>query len=116
MGGIRNNLVVSKCADYPARMNDEEIRKLAKNRLKAQLDFRSIVWVWFGVSALLIVIWFLTSPGGYFWPAWAMLGIGVAVVAQAFNAYGPGSRFVTEDDITAEVERLKRQPRNSTKS
>ena len=31
------------------------------------------------VMLLLVAIWLLTTPGGYFWPIWPMLGWGLAV-------------------------------------
>ncbi|HLH23272.1 MAG TPA: DUF1707 domain-containing protein [Chloroflexota bacterium] len=34
---------------------------------------------------LLVTIWLLTSPGGYFWPIWAMLGWGFAVAVHAVS-------------------------------
>jgi hypothetical protein len=34
------------------------------------------------VMVLLVVIWLLTSPGGYFWPMWPMLGWGIALMKQ----------------------------------
>lgn len=88
-------------------MDDEEIRKLARRRLKAKADFRNLLWVWLVISVLLIVIWFMTSPGGYFWPIWAILGIGVAVVFQAIEAFGTRN-YITESDVDAEVDRLNR--------
>ncbi|WP_213815744.1 2TM domain-containing protein [Glaciihabitans sp. dw_435] len=88
-------------------MNEEEIRTLARRRLKARADFTALLWVWLVVSVFLIVIWWMTSPGGYFWPIWAILGIGVAVVFQAIEAYGT-RRYITESDVDAEVERLNR--------
>jgi len=35
------------------------------------------------VMLLLVAIWFFTTPGGYFWPIWPILGWGIAVVAHA---------------------------------
>jgi hypothetical protein len=34
------------------------------------------------VMALLVTIWLLTSPGGYFWPVWPMLGWGIGVASH----------------------------------
>lgn len=87
--------------------NDDELREWARKSLKKKQDFKQLVGVWFGVSALLTVIWLMTGQG-YFWPVWAMLGIGVAVFFTALDAYGPGfKKGITEADIDAEVERLK---------
>jgi hypothetical protein len=35
------------------------------------------------VMALLVAIWLVTTPGGYFWPIWPMLGWGFADAAHA---------------------------------
>jgi hypothetical protein len=35
------------------------------------------------VMVLLVAIWFFTTPGGYFWPIWPLLGWGIAVAAHA---------------------------------
>jgi signal transduction histidine kinase len=31
------------------------------------------------IGAFLVAVWALTTPGGYFWPAWALLGLAIAV-------------------------------------
>jgi Domain of unknown function (DUF1707)/2TM domain len=41
------------------------------------------------VSLLLVAIWAL-SGGGYFWPAWAMLGWGFALVSHGLRVLLPG--------------------------
>jgi Domain of unknown function (DUF1707) len=40
------------------------------------------------IAATLIAIWALTNFGGYFWPAWPIFGLAVALGWQAFNLYG----------------------------
>jgi signal transduction histidine kinase len=37
-----------------------------------------------GASGLLILIWALTSPGGYFWPVWPMLAFGAPLAIHAW--------------------------------
>jgi hypothetical protein len=89
-------------------MNDEELREFARKRLKKQADFKQYLWVWLGVSILLTVIWFLSSPGGYFWPIWVIFGMGIAAVLTGLDAAGKlGGKPITSADIDAEVERLK---------
>jgi hypothetical protein len=34
------------------------------------------------VNVMLIVIWLLTTPGGYFWPMWPMMGWGIGLAAH----------------------------------
>lgn len=86
--------------------NDDELRSIAAKRLKARADFYSYLLVWLGVSILLTVIW-AASGMGYFWPGWAIGGMGVAALFQAIGVFGPRG-VITESAIDAEVERLKK--------
>lgn len=48
---------------------------------------------WLGLVALLVAVWALTTPGGYFWPVWPALGTGSCLlgqVAAARGVAGPG--------------------------
>ena len=40
------------------------------------------------VMVLLVAIWLITTPGGYFWPIWPILGWGVAVAVHAVTRRG----------------------------
>ena len=90
---------------------EDDLRKIAKKRLKAQADFKQFLGIWLGVSVLLVAIWTFTSfTAGYpiyFWPAWPIGGMGVAAFFIGLDAYGPGQRGITESDIDREVERLR---------
>jgi hypothetical protein len=81
----------------------DNARELAIQRLKLKQDFKGMLAG--GVFAVLvcIVIWLL-GDGGYFWPIWVILGIGIAVVVQAWKAYGPSNR-ITEADVQREMEK-----------
>ena len=59
-----------------------------------------IIWV------LLIVIWAVTGQG-YFWPIWAIIGMGIALAFMGFDAYrSPTSDHPTDAQITDEMKRL----------
>ena len=98
-------------ADYRWAMDNDELRKLAKRRLKAQADFKQYLWIWLGVSVLLLAIWGITSLTAgtfiYFWPAWPIFGMGIAAFFMGIDAYR-GQHIITEADIDAEVERISR--------
>jgi uncharacterized membrane protein len=90
-------------------ISDDGFRKFAKRKLKAKQDFRNILVVWTFVFILTTAIWFFTTPAGYFWPVWPAFGVGIAVLVIGYQAYGKGfDRPITDDDIDAEVERLKK--------
>jgi hypothetical protein len=92
-------------------MENDEIRTLAKKRLKAQAEFKQYLWVWLGVSLLVIAIWLITSLTAgqfyYFWPAWPIFGMAVAAFFIGIDAYR-GQHIITESAIDAEVERISR--------
>jgi len=56
------------------------------------------------VNAMLTGIWAMAG-GGYFWPAWVLLGWGVGLVLNVWDVYF--RRPVTEHDIQREIERLR---------
>lgn len=86
-----------------AELEQDDARERALNRLKAQRSFRGLAVTAIGVLVLMIVIWAL-SGGGYFWPIWVVFGLGVALVASGWQAYGPRQRPITEDDIRREID------------
>lgn len=49
----------------------------------AEVALKVHVAVYLSVITFLCVIWFLTTPFGYFWPVWPAVGWGLAVVIQA---------------------------------
>ncbi|HEX5983534.1 MAG TPA: 2TM domain-containing protein [Solirubrobacterales bacterium] len=81
----------------------DRARELAIQRLKLKQDFKGMLAG--GIFAILVcvVIWLL-GDGGYFWPVWVILGIGIAVVVQGWKAYGPSNR-ITEADVQREMEK-----------
>lgn len=81
----------------------DQIRK----RLKKQQEFQKFLGVWGGVSVFLVIIWLFSSPGGYFWPMWPILGMGLGAYFQWREAYGPmEKREISEADIDAEIKRI----------
>ena len=88
---------------------DDELRSLAERNLKKQADFKSFLVVWLFVSALVTVIWFFATPGILFWPGFVIGGMGIGALVSWWDAYGPNTG-ITEADIDAEVERMKKKP------
>lgn len=88
-------------------MNDDELRLVAKKRLKKQADFKRYLWTWAGVSILCSAIWLITSPTEYFWPVWVIFGMGVGALFSGIEAYGKAPKVITDEQVDAEVQRLK---------
>jgi 2TM domain len=83
---------------------EDELREQALQRLKKKRDFRSHLFIYFAVNAMLVVIWAVTGAD-FFWPIFPILGWGVGVAANAWDVYG--RRPITEDEIRREADRLR---------
>jgi hypothetical protein len=82
----------------------ESLREHAVARLKKQRDFKIHAVMFVAVNALLIGIWAATNPDGFFWPIFPLLGWGIGLAANAWDAYG--RKPITEEQIQREMERL----------
>ena len=59
----------------------------------ARVAYVAHVRVYVVINTFLVLIWLLSSGiGSYFWPAWVILGWGLAVVLQAMATFGRGNR------------------------
>jgi hypothetical protein len=83
---------------------DTELRDLAIKRLKKRHDFHGHLLVYVLVNAFLVVIWALTTPGGFFWPVFPIVGWGIGVVMNAWDVYFGAE--ISEDEIHREMEHL----------
>lgn len=80
-------------------------RKAAKKRLKAQSEFKKLFGVFIIIWIIVTAIWWL-SGGGYFWPAWTYLGMGIALLFTGWGAYGPRSAGVSDAAIDREMKKM----------
>ena len=87
---------------------DPALLELAKKSLKNKRDAKEFLIVTLAVNAILIVIWWFTTPTGYFWPMWVMFGMGIGVMFAYLDAYTDiGAKPITDDDIRAEAEKMR---------
>lgn len=85
--------------------SEERLRELAVRRVGNKADFRTHLLMYILVNAFLVVIWLMTGSG-FFWPIFPIVGWGIGIVAHAWDAYGPAR--VTEERVQREMERLRR--------
>ena len=86
---------------------DSDMRERAINQLKKRRDFKGHLLIYFLVNTFLVVIWFVTSGGGFFWPVFIIVGWGIGVVMNAWDVYFAAE--IDEDDIRREMDRLERR-------
>ena len=90
------------------QMSEEEIYEEAKKRVKAKKEFWGNFGSWAAVNIVLIVVWALTTPGGYMWFLWPLCIWGVFVLLHFMRAFV----FLEKSDRTAiekEAEKIKRE-------
>jgi hypothetical protein len=81
----------------------DELRARAVKRLKKKHDFRIHLLIYLMVNGLLVATWAMTSAA-FFWPIFPIVGWGIGVVANAWDAYG--SDEPSEEQIQREMHRL----------
>ncbi len=79
-------------------------RKQAIKSIKNRRALMSQVVAFCVVNILMIVIW-LATGGGYFWPGWVLLGTGIALVFGLLSFNRHHSRDISEEDIRREMEK-----------
>ena len=90
---------------------DPALLELAKKSLKKKRDAKEFLIITLAVNAILVGIWWLTTPTGYFWPMWVLFGMGIGVMFAYLDAYTViGAKPITDDDIRAEAEKMRKRP------
>ncbi len=88
-------------------LGENELRDRAIRRIKKRRDFHGHLLVYVLVNSFLVVIWAVTSPHGFFWPVFPLVGWGIGVVMNAWDVY-----FATDVDearIQKEMRHLQGQ-------
>lgn len=96
----------------------DDLRAVARARLKARNDFHVMLVIFGVITLLLLAIWFFSTgqPSGftaYFWPVWPILGMSIAAIFVGLDAYGVTRRHITEDDVDAEIARMSARRRTT---
>jgi hypothetical protein len=63
--------------------------------LRGDGSFKAHATSYLLVMALLVTVWLLTTPGGYFWPIWPALGWGIGLVSHGLATRGASDRAPT---------------------
>lgn len=73
----------------------------------ARTVYKAVVALWIVASGGMLLIWWLTTPGGYFWPVWPILGMSAAAVIWGLAIYGKPPFRVSQDQVEREMDRLR---------
>jgi hypothetical protein len=87
-------------------IRDDVLRERAIKALKKRRDFYGHLLVYTLVNSFLVVIWALTDVHGFFWPVFPIVGWGIGVVMNAWDAFR--DEEFDEQRIRHEMERLQK--------
>jgi hypothetical protein len=85
------------------KMTEEQIYKLAKERVEARTDFTIHLIVYLSVNTLLFCLWLFVTGRGFPWFVFPLGGWGIGLVAHYFSSRRVGG--VAAGNRSAEVER-----------
>jgi len=86
---------------------DRTLMKLAKKRVDAKKGFIWHIASYVLVNSFLILIYFITSAFGYFWPIWPITGWGLGLALHGVSVMISLSDVTGRDWVTQEYNRLK---------
>ncbi|MBM2616398.1 2TM domain-containing protein [Actinoplanes sp. LDG1-06] len=81
-----------------------DLREAAVIRLRKKRDLQAHLLAFVLVNLFLNGIWLLTTPGGFYWPMFPLLGWGIGLAFHVWDVY-VGSN-PSEEAIRAEMDRL----------
>jgi len=70
-------------------LRDTAIRETAIVQLRKKRDLQAHLIAYGTVNLLIIGIWFATTPGGFFWPMFPLLGWGIGLIFHIWDVYSP---------------------------
>jgi hypothetical protein len=88
--------------DTNSLLEPTDARSAAIKRLSARRDFAMHLVTYIVVNAALVMIWLATGHG-YFWPGWVIGGWGIGLALHGWEIYV--RRPITEEDIAREMRR-----------
>jgi hypothetical protein len=97
-------------AQIPAEQGpgaQDDLRSAAIKQLRKKRDLQAHLLAYVTVNMLLVGIWLFTSPGGFFWPIFPLLGWGIGLAFHVWDVYSP--EMFSEEKIQAEMRRLNRR-------
>jgi len=86
-------------------MPSDPTRVAAVARLRKQSAWKRLAVLFVIIWIVLTFVWYLTGRGS-FWPAWAILGMAIALVLIGIDAFGPVRRGPSEQQIQREMNKM----------
>ncbi len=82
-----------------------DARKQARERLEKKRDFKTHLFIYLLVNAVLVGVWAIATADALFWPIFPILGWGIGVAANAWDVFV--RKPITDAEIDREEQRLR---------
>ena len=66
--------------EMTSKETNDKLLKLAKRRVLLKEVVKWHIIIYLIINALLCAIYYLTTPTGYFWPIWSIIGWGIGLI------------------------------------
>ena len=73
--------------------------------MEKKRDFKTHLFIYLLVNAVLIGIWAIATPDALFWPIFPLLGWGIGVAANAWDVFA--RKPITDAEIEREQQHLR---------
>lgn len=90
------------------QMSEEEIRRIATQRVQAKKGFYAHLTAYVLVNLMLIAIWYFTGAK-YFWPMWVLLFWGIGVIVNGVTVFIRRDIGWEKKEIEKEMEKIKKR-------
>ncbi len=97
--------------EVPEHGTTNDLREAAVTGLRKKRDLQAHVLAYVLVNLFLNGIWLLTTPGGFYWPMFPLLGWGIGLAFHVWDVY-VGSN-PSEAAIRTEMDRLSQHRAHS---
>lgn len=91
---------------------DGDLRQQAIKRVKKRRDFYAHLLAYALVNTFVVVIWLVTTPGGFFWPIFLIALWGIGLAMNAWDVWRGDVDQISEADIEREMHRMQRIQRH----
>jgi hypothetical protein len=91
----------------PVATAPDALREAALVQLRKKRGFHGHLLAYVLVNLLINSVWLLTTPGGFYWPMFPLLGWGIGLAFNAWDTYA--APMPSEERIQREMRRLNRR-------
>lgn len=88
-------------------IDEHDLERRARAIVIARNVYKGVVAFWAIAAVAMLLIWWLTTPGGYFWVIWPALGMSIAALIWGLAIYGKTPFRVRQEQVEQEMRRLQ---------